>query len=421
VVANERKAFKLDEFGFVGRGKSRHRPRNDPSLYGGIYPFFQTADIKEAELYLSKHQQTYNERGLAQSKLWKPGTLCITIAANIAETAILKVEGCFPDSVVGFIPDLEKADVRFIKYYIDTIKMNMQSVSRGTTQDNLSLDKLLSFDFLVPKLSDQKRIASILSAYDDLIENNTRRIKILEEMAQRIYKEWFVDFRFPGHEKVKFVDSELGRIPSEWIHNYAEVVDFKEGPGLRNWQYRDRGIPFLNIRTLVNNDVDLNKVNYLDEGEVFQKYQHFLLEAYDHVVSSSGTLGRLVTIQEIHLPLMLNTSIIRMRPLDNSIGKWQLKHFLLSPYFQNQINSFATGSAQKNYGPIHLKKMWIIKAGDETGNRYEELIGPLEEHILVLVHKNRILRQTRDLLLPKLISGEIDVSEMPDPMEAAAA
>src|SRR6266704_642176 len=101
--------------------------------------------------------QTYNETGLAQSKLWQPGTLCITIAANIAETAILGIPGCFPDSVVGFVADPDKADVCFIKYYIDTIKFQMLGVSRGTTQDNLSVDKLLTFPFRVPPLCIQRR------------------------------------------------------------------------------------------------------------------------------------------------------------------------------------------------------------------------------------------------------------------------
>jgi len=208
------KPMKLDQLGSVGRGRSRHRPRDAAILYGGRYPFFQTGDIKAATLHLTEYSQTYSEEGLAQSKLWKPGTLCITIAANIAETAILGIEGCFPDSIVGFIADPEKSDVRFVKYYIDTIKLQMQSVSRGTTQDNLSLDKLLTFDFRVPPPPMQRRIASILSAYDELIENNQRRIRILEAMACALYREWFVHFRFPGHEKVPRISSSFGPIPT---------------------------------------------------------------------------------------------------------------------------------------------------------------------------------------------------------------
>lgn len=210
------RAHRLDELGFVGRGRSRHRPRNDPALYGEPYPFVQTGDIKAADLRLRQFTQTYNETGLAQSKMWEPGTLCITIAANIAETAILAIPACFPDSVIGFVADPKKADAVFIKYYIDFIKLRMQQVSHGTTQDNLSLDKLLRFEFVVPEASVQSKIASILSAYDYLIENNLRRIKILEEIAQALHREWFVKYRFPGHEKVRMVDSPLGQMPEGW-------------------------------------------------------------------------------------------------------------------------------------------------------------------------------------------------------------
>jgi type I restriction enzyme S subunit len=144
------KLKKLDELGLLGRGKSKHRPRNDPSLYGGDYPFVQTGEVKEASLYLTHYSQSYNEKGLAQSKLWEPQTLLLTIAANIAETAILTIPACFPDSIVGFIADSEQVTPEFIKFRIDDIKEKMQSFSRGTAQDNLSLDKIKLFDFLVP-------------------------------------------------------------------------------------------------------------------------------------------------------------------------------------------------------------------------------------------------------------------------------
>jgi type I restriction enzyme S subunit len=97
---------RLNALGFVGRGRSRNRPRNDPILYGGPYPFIQTADIMASELRITKYSQTYSEKGLAQSKLWDENTLCMTIAGeNTAETAILSFKACFPDSIVGFIAD----------------------------------------------------------------------------------------------------------------------------------------------------------------------------------------------------------------------------------------------------------------------------------------------------------------------------
>src|SRR5262245_27122252 len=211
------KPWRLDELGFVGRGKSRHRPRNEARLYGGSYPFIQTADIMAADPYITSYSQTYSEFGLQQSKMWPPDTLCMTIAgANTAKTAILKIEACFPDSVVGFIPDKSKADLYFVKYSLDLMRDRFLSVSRGATQDNLSLDKLLSFPIPAPDVHAQQRIGAILSAYDDLIENCSRRIRILEAMARALYREWFVHFRFPGHEELPRVASPLGAIPKAW-------------------------------------------------------------------------------------------------------------------------------------------------------------------------------------------------------------
>ncbi|MEI7609151.1 MAG: hypothetical protein WCJ64_17365 [Rhodospirillaceae bacterium] len=106
----------LDQLGEVSRGRSRHRPRDAAFLYGGPFPFVQTGDVKRAGLYLTEYEQTYSEAGLAQSKLWPAGTLCITIAANIADTAILGIDACFPDSVIGLKANPQRADARFIKY-----------------------------------------------------------------------------------------------------------------------------------------------------------------------------------------------------------------------------------------------------------------------------------------------------------------
>src|SRR3990170_7318019 len=134
----------LDELGFVGRGKSKHRPRDAPHLYNGPYPFVQTGDIKHSNLYITEYDQTYSEAGLEQSRLWPSGTLCITIAANIADTAILGFDACFPDSVIGFVPDPSKADARFVKYLFNaTIQRQVQQFTQGAAQDNLSQEKLV--------------------------------------------------------------------------------------------------------------------------------------------------------------------------------------------------------------------------------------------------------------------------------------
>lgn len=202
----------LDKLGSISRGKSKHRPRNDKSLFGGKYPFIQTADVKAAGLYLTEYSETYSDKGLAQSKLWPAGTLCITIAANIADTTILGIDACFPDSVMGFIPFEGVSNVKFVKYAFDILQRDCKKISQGTAQDNLSWKKLSTIKFPAPDIDIQNNIVSILSVYDDLIENNQKQIKLLEEAAQRLYKEWFVDLRFPGYEDVAIVDG----VPEGW-------------------------------------------------------------------------------------------------------------------------------------------------------------------------------------------------------------
>jgi len=127
---------KLGDLGEVNRGRSRHRPRYAGHLYGGPYPFIQTGNIKNSGGRITTFQQTYSEAGLAQSRMWPKGTMCITIAANIAETAILGFPACFPDSVVGFVADESRCDLHFIEYTFRHLKQQIQHEASGIVQDN---------------------------------------------------------------------------------------------------------------------------------------------------------------------------------------------------------------------------------------------------------------------------------------------
>ncbi|WP_454062952.1 DUF559 domain-containing protein [Candidatus Nitrospira salsa] len=185
---------KLGNLGEVNRGRSRHRPRYAEHLYGGPYPFIQTGDIKNSGGRLTTYQQTYSEAGLAQSRLWPKGTMCITIAANIAETAILGFPACFPDSVVGFIADESKCDLHFIEYAFRHLKLHLQHEASGSVQDNINLATLEQLRFPLPPLAEQRTIANILGTLDDKIELNRRMNETLEAMARALFKSWFIDF-----------------------------------------------------------------------------------------------------------------------------------------------------------------------------------------------------------------------------------
>lgn len=164
---------KLSEVGLLSRGKSKHRPRNDPRLYGNNYPFIQTSEITNSFGRVKESKKFYSEFGLSQSKLFPKGTLCITIAANIADTAILDIDACFPDSIVGFIPYEEKANVIFIKYLIDVNKDYLEASAPATAQKNINLKVLSELKILLPSIKEQNRIVI-------LVEDTLSQISFIE-------------------------------------------------------------------------------------------------------------------------------------------------------------------------------------------------------------------------------------------------
>lgn len=150
---------KLGNVAEIKRGRSKHRPRNDKSLFGGKYPFIQTGEIREANGgIITKYTQTYSEKGLEQSRLWPKGTLCLTIAANIAETAYLGFDACFPDSVVGIIAKKDVLDLDYFNKYIQLIKQIIENQASATAQKNINVEYLENLEIPLPPLSDQQRI-----------------------------------------------------------------------------------------------------------------------------------------------------------------------------------------------------------------------------------------------------------------------
>ena len=160
-----------------GRGKSKHRPRNEPKLYGGKYPFIQTGDIRNADHFITEYSQTYSEAGLAQSKLWPKGTICITIAANIAETAILSFDACFPDSVIGVVANPKEAEVGFIEYLLQSFKARIQALGKGSAQANINMGTFENERFPFPPVAEQKQIVEKL----DALSEETQRLARLYE------------------------------------------------------------------------------------------------------------------------------------------------------------------------------------------------------------------------------------------------
>lgn len=164
----------LSQVGWLDRGKSKHRPRNAEHLYGGSYPFVQTGEIRSADQYIRDTEKTYSEEGLKQSKLWPIGTMCITIAANIGETAILGIEACFPDSIVGFSTIIDDMPIEYVEYLFRILKHKLDDEAPATAQKNINLEILSKELIPLPPLAEQLVIVSLLNSE---LENIKRQIE----------------------------------------------------------------------------------------------------------------------------------------------------------------------------------------------------------------------------------------------------
>ena len=383
----------LDELGNISRGKSKHRPRNDELLFGGKYPFIQTGDVKAADLYITKYNDTYNEYGLAQSKLWPAGTLCITIAANIADTAILGIDACFPDSIMGFIPYKGVANVKFVKYCFDILQQKCKNISQGTTQDNLSWKKLSSIKFPKPSIEVQNKIAHVLSQYDNLIETNKKRIKILEQMAENLYKEWFVRFRFPGHEKAEFVDG----VPKGWeFKRLSDIADIVMGQSPSSCYYNNnmRGLPF-------HQGVGSYGNRYLQD-DVYSTEGKRIAEANSIIFSVRAPVGRLnITLNKI----ILGRGVAG---INEKKGRNIFLYYLLNDKFAHE-DLIGSGTIFSSVTKDELYKQKLLVPKDDICDKFDIISGVIEKEIRNIYKQNQNLIKQRDYLLPRLMSGKIKV------------
>lgn len=369
----------LDEVGTLSRGKSKHRPRNDPVLYGGLHPFIQTGDVKHSNFYVTRYSQTYSDMGLAQSKLWPAGTLCITIAANIADTAILTFPACFPDSIIGFKAKNGVASTAYIKYCLDTYKTQMRSISQGTTQDNLSQGKLLSLKFRIPDYATQQKIAAILSAYDDLIANNQRRITLLERMAEDTYREWFVRLRFPGHGS-----AARGKgVPTGWcVCNLGDVLELCYGKALKDGERISGAVPV-----------------YGSSG-VVGTHSTALVDGPGIVVGRKGNVGSVFWSEQAFFPI--DTAYF----VRSAVSLYYLVFLLRSINF---INSDAAVPGLNRQQACSNK---LVFPPNQLIEMFSEKVKTLFDAKRVLSEQNEILKATRDALLPRLISGKLAVDAL---------
>ena len=327
------------------------------------------------------------------------------------------VDAVFAGYLIRIIPN-ENCSKQFLGRLIESsiFKDFVDKVKGGAAQPQANAPVLKEFEFNLPELDIQQKIASILSSYDKLIENNTRRIEILEEMAQRIYKEWFVDFKYPGHENDELVDSEQGMIPEGWVIDYLDnlalTTDYvangsfaalKENVNLYDKpeyalyiRKKDYSSNFLNLKY-----VDKSSYDFLKKSE---------LHGDEFIISNVGDVGTVFkapTWLEKPMTLGSNSILVRSKEYNN-----YLFYFFKSHLGQYKINSIVSGSAQPKFNKTEFRKLKLLIPMRNLIESFDTIINTISNQLNILNKKQINLKNTRDYLLPKLISGKVDVSDL---------
>jgi len=331
--------------------------------------------------------------------------ILITNSGTIGRMALVSdasetVRTTFQKSVAIIKPDQGRVVPRWLYYYLNAEKDALISWAGGTAQKNLLLRDLRAFKLTVPPLPTQRKIAAVLSAYDDLIENNTRRIRILEEMAQMIYREWFVNFRFPGHENVKMVESELGLIPEGWeIQRLGELVDIVKGRKVKNLYdtMNTDSVPYLLIDGLRNGEYV-----YTDKDAGPSAQEDDVLMVMDGASSGEVFIGSVG---------VAGSTLAIFRPRNATLLSPYVL-FLLLQERKQEIAEKNVGSAIPHANKAYITGIKLTVPPKDVSMTLHSQLKPIFQQIIILRLKSVNLRRTRDLLLPRLISGEIDVENL---------
>jgi type I restriction enzyme S subunit len=354
--------IKISDLGEVITGRTP--PTKNEDYYGKKYPFITPTDINESKRYIET-ERYLSELGYEYQKkvLLPPDSTCLVcIGATIGKICLTKEPSFTNQQINSIIPDIEKYDPKFIYYLLSTKGEEIKQIAGGAATPIVNKSSFSNFKIKIPKLDDQKRIASTLSAFDDLIENNSRRIEILEEMARLIYREWFVHFRFPGHEDVNMVDSELGKIPEGWevrtVEEFGTVITGST-PSKKKDSFYGGDIPFIKIPDMRGNIFCLETRDKLSiEGANSQKNRE--LPENSISVSCIGSIGIVsITTETSHTNQQINSVV----PIRDSLREYLF--FSLSD-LRELIQQFgAVGATMPNLSKGKFKSLKLVNPDEQ--------------------------------------------------------
>ncbi len=323
-------------------------------------------------------------------------------------------EPFWPLNTTLFVSDFYDNDARFVSYLLQNARLGAHNGAAAVPGVNRNV--LHRLRVKRPPVKAQEKIVVVLSAYDDLIGNNNRRIKILEEMAQRIYREWFVDFRYPGHEDVPLVESELGLIPRGWlIENIGGRVDVIRGRSYRSADIADEGgVPFFNLKCIARNGGFRTEGIKRYSGE-FKEGQK--ASAGDIIVAVTDmTQERRIVARAARIPDageefgVFSMDLVKIVPKD--LPSEYVLGMLRYSEFPDRVKAHANGANVLHLHPDRIREYRFAVPVLAVARQYADQVGPMQHLSDRLEAANERLRATRDLLLPRLVSGEIDVDDL---------
>lgn len=389
----------------------------NPSSIGKAFPFdeidyIDISSVGTGTLSGTNSMKLEDAPSRAKRLVAHGDTILATVRPNLR--SFLYIKNPTPNTVAstGFavLRATDKIDQRYLYYSVTSQSFTdyLSANVKGAAYPAVDTEAIARGTINLPALAIQQKIASILSAYDDLIENNLKRIKILEEMAQMIYREWFVNFRFPEHEKVNLVQSELGVIPEGWeVKKFTDIADVLSGgtPKTDVPEYWNGSIPFFTPRDAPNNFYVLSTDKNITELGL-AKCNSKLYPKNTIFITARGTVGKVVMPS---LDMAMNQSCYAL------VGKSGLPQLFLFMLTLQCIDILKRRTGGATFDTIIIdtfEKLKVLVPLTNIVKTFVETIMPLFDEINYLLMKNSNLQKTRDLLLPKLISGEVLVNDI---------
>ena len=371
------------------------------------YPYIRARDIKNGIIdgndlvYLTEEVQKKIQKYIVNTN-----DIVITIVgASVGDVGFVKKEFDgfnLTENAVRLTDFDTRVNPRYLLYVLNSKKYweLMQQIAGGAAQPKLGIYKIESIPLEMPPIEVQNKIVHILSDFDDLIENNQKQIKLLEEASQRLYKEWFVDLCFPGHEDVAIVDG----VPEGWTEDTIDSkIDLLSGYAFKSAEFNDEGTyKIVTIKNVKDGQFDGDNVSRMVDIPP-KMLEHCKLSDGDILLSLTGNVGRVCIVHGDNY--LLNQRVAKIKS-DNPTYAYCL--FRSKDMF-DEMNNLANGAAQQNLSPIRTGKIKVVFPTDNLIGDFEEVVSPMMEKITMLNKTVLLLTQARDRLLPKLMSGEIEV------------